>query len=63
MDQASHLEVLDKLVMPGHILFGILNLTYFSEIEIRLSIYQHYWYHIMAMLWMTKHCSELAKEF
>jgi len=63
MDQASPLEVLDKLAMPGHILFGILNLISFSEIETRLSIYQHCWYHIMDMLWMTKHYSELVKEF
>jgi hypothetical protein len=42
MVQVSHLEDSDKLVMLELIQFGILNQIFFSEIETKLFIFQHF---------------------
>lgn len=63
MDPVFHLEVSDKPPMPELIQFGILSQISSSEIETKLFIFQLFWSLITVMHWMTRLCSEHAKEF
>lgn len=61
MDPVSHQEDSDRHAMPEPTLFGISNLTFSSETETKLFIFQHFWFLTTDMLWTIKLYSELVR--